>query len=38
MSGFFATFGPAEPAVGRDQTAQRIKRKTMGTDLKVDAR
>ena len=34
MSGLFATFGPAQPAAGGNQTAQRIKRETMDADLK----
>ena len=34
MSGFFATFGSAQPVVGGNQTPQRIKCETMGADLK----
>ena len=34
MKGLFATFGPAQPVVSGNQTAQQIIRAIMDTDLK----
>lgn len=34
MSSLFATLGPAQPAAGGHHTVQRIKRESMGADIK----
>ena len=34
MNGLFATLGPVRPAAGGHHTVQRIKRETMGADIK----